>query len=514
MSVLKSTRDGKAVAYKLGDSVTIGSGLAAQINIPNGNLAPRHCQIARTAQGFVVSDVSGGPGTYVNGKKIQQHLLKDRDVIQIGTERFSFAAQAGENTARIAGGPPPAASAKSSGATARVAVPAAAAAAAPARSGNTARMAAAPPPAASPTKTTRSVERIVSAPPPPPTQRMPAASTGRVPTGAVKTTSGRMGKAGGSTRKMTARMAAASAGIKTERAAIALPTTRKGKLIALGGALGVAGLIGILVMVKMREVNPEQVKKDLAAAIDQINKLPKDQIRSKYQKTKELIDDPLYQKYGAGIYLRLTKAYQQLEEQVRNLDKADKEVKPFLGDYALAKKDPEAYDKKSQALYDTANALLGNYGSTLYQAELEKIRDELKVFIGNKGNDNWEKHYYELGAQVQKKMKEEHDYAGAYKLVDEFGTQWKEADDPQLHKKLEEEQRGRAVREADAHVEKAIRDHRNALKDDDAGKKEDTWKVLEASKAGLSGEKFKKSLDKLEAYLREHASKSPKPEKK
>jgi hypothetical protein len=343
---------------------------------------------------------------------------------------------------------------------------------------------------------------------------MPAASTGRVPTGAVKTASGRMGKAGGSTRKMTARMAAASAGIKTERAAIALPTTRKGKLIALGVAFGVAGLIGILVMIKMREVNPEQVKRDLAAAIEGINKLPKDQIRSKAQRMKELIDDPLYQKYGAGIYLKLTRDYPRLDEQVQTLNKADKEVKPFLGDYALAKKDPEVYDKKSQALYDTANALLGNYSTTIYCAELEKIRDELKAFNNNKGSDTWEKHYYELGAQVQKKMKDEHDYAGAYKHVDEFGAQWKEADDPQLHKKLEEEQRGRIIREGDAHVDKAVRDHKNALKDEDSTKKDEALKALEASKAGLSGEKFKKSLEKLEAYLREVAAKAPKTEKK
>ena len=87
MGILKGKRDGQPVAFRLDrEAIVLGSAHDCQIRIPDA--APRHCQIIRMANGFVLRDLSGATGTFVNGKKVKEHLLGDRDVIQLGSERL------------------------------------------------------------------------------------------------------------------------------------------------------------------------------------------------------------------------------------------------------------------------------------------------------------------------------------------------------------------------------------------------------------------------------------------
>src|SRR6185436_16128128 len=154
MGLLKAKRNGQLVAYRLDKAaVIVGSGENCNIRVPDAGLVTRHCQILKMENGYVLRDMSGEVGTFVNGKKVKEHLLTDRDLIQVGKERFTFSESAGENTARVAVSvaPPPAAkpptARASSGNTGRVAAPPPAAVA-PVRSGNTSRRVAAQPPAA------------------------------------------------------------------------------------------------------------------------------------------------------------------------------------------------------------------------------------------------------------------------------------------------------------------------------------------------------------------------------
>src|SRR5436853_6380503 len=136
MGLLKTKRDGKLVAYRLDKAaVIVGSGENCNIRVADAGLVARHCQILKMENGFVLRDMSGEVGTFVNGKKVKEHLLSDRDLIQVGKERFTFSISEGENTARVAVSVAPGtASVPKSGNTGRVA------AAPAARSGNTSRM--------------------------------------------------------------------------------------------------------------------------------------------------------------------------------------------------------------------------------------------------------------------------------------------------------------------------------------------------------------------------------------
>jgi predicted component of type VI protein secretion system len=103
MAVLKVKRDGKLAAYRLDKAaVILGSGDTCNIRVADMGLVARHCQILKMENGFVLRDMSGDVGTYVNGKKVKEHLLSDRDLIQAGKERFTFSISEGENTARMA----------------------------------------------------------------------------------------------------------------------------------------------------------------------------------------------------------------------------------------------------------------------------------------------------------------------------------------------------------------------------------------------------------------------------
>src|SRR5262245_48032714 len=112
MGVLKAKRNGQLVAYRLDKAaVIVGSGEACNIRVPDAGLVTRHCQILKMENGYVLRDMSGDVGTFVNGKKVKEHLLSDRDLIQVGKERFTFSVSAGENTSRVAVSVAPAAKA-------------------------------------------------------------------------------------------------------------------------------------------------------------------------------------------------------------------------------------------------------------------------------------------------------------------------------------------------------------------------------------------------------------------
>jgi hypothetical protein len=137
-----------------------------------------------------------------------------------------------------------------------------------ATTGNTSRrVAAAPPPAAAPSR--GNTGRIAA---PPPAAEAPRGGTQRVNKGTQKLqkTTGRVEQAGG-TKKITARTAAAM-GYQTSRSTFAMPSTRKGKLIAVGAVLFIGLLGGVMYMIKSAQVDPEKVKREMADQMQAINK--------------------------------------------------------------------------------------------------------------------------------------------------------------------------------------------------------------------------------------------------
>lgn len=72
------------------DAIVLGRSSVCDISLVSPEVAPIHCMLVRVAEGWKLRDCSGRPGTRVNGKTVQEVLIDDGDIIQVGA--FSFQA--------------------------------------------------------------------------------------------------------------------------------------------------------------------------------------------------------------------------------------------------------------------------------------------------------------------------------------------------------------------------------------------------------------------------------------
>jgi len=489
MGVLKAKRNGQLVAYRLDKAaVIVGSGEACNIRVPDAGLVTRHCQILKMENGYVLRDMSGEVGTYVNGKKVKEHLLTDRDLIQVGKERFTFSESAGENTARVAVSvaPPAATPAAKTGATTR-------AVAAPARSGNTGRIAAEPP---------RKTERMDPARPatarmnPPPAAEAPGRSTQRVHKGGTDRVQKTTGRVTGGTKKITARTAAAM-GYQTSRSTFAMPSTRKGKLIAVGGVLFILALGGGLYGIKAGQIDPDKVKETMARQVKEINtKFKPDQAIEIDNALEAILNEhePV-KKYVAQMYANIEKDHTKVHQIASDLKKAQKEVNPFFSKFAQMKAKPDDLKANAQKLYDECRSLIDSHGSSALGDKLREIQTELKTILEAKGG-GWEPEFPPLQREVQS-MAKKGEIAQAAVKINEFGVKHNEKDVLELFNKLKE-QRDFLDRESMAHVNREVTKATKELATEGA-KKDEIKKKLEAFLPGLEG--YKKALEKLTTYI-------------
>ena len=81
---------GKAFALPPQGKVILGRSKDASITIPDINLSRAHCAVAATPEGYMLEDLESTNGTYVNGKRVQQVLLRESDRIVLGETEMEF----------------------------------------------------------------------------------------------------------------------------------------------------------------------------------------------------------------------------------------------------------------------------------------------------------------------------------------------------------------------------------------------------------------------------------------
>lgn len=482
MGLLKTKRDGKLVAYRLDKAaVIVGSGDSCNIRVTDAGLVARHCQILKMENGFVLRDMSGEVGTFVNGKKVKEHLLSDRDLIQLGKERFTFSLSEGENTARVAVSVAPAAAPAKSGNTGRMA-------AAPAKSGSTGRVAAVPAPKTERAEAAGRNTGRIAAPPAEGSGR----STQRVNKSTQRTAA--VQKTTGSTKKITARTAAGM-GYATERKTFAMPSTPKGKMIAAGGVLGILLIGAGLWFLNSQKIDPDKIKEEMAKELSELRKFKPDQVMeidAGFEKI--LANHEEHKKYVLQMYTNIDKEHTKVHQIADTLRKASKDVKPFTDKYAALKAKGE-HKAQAQTLYDECKSLNDSHGNTVFGTQLQDILKELQGVLADTG-PSWEQGMVGLQSEVRAAAKKG-DFVGATKTIAEYGEKFKEREVGELFKKLEE-QRSFLKRESVAFVN---REAVKAQKDisTEGAKKDEVKKRLEGFKPGLEG--YKDALDKLEAAI-------------
>ena len=81
---------GKALALPPEGKVILGRSQHAHITIPDANLSRSHCAITAMGQGYRIEDMSSTNGTTVNGKRIDQAILREGDRIVLGETEIEF----------------------------------------------------------------------------------------------------------------------------------------------------------------------------------------------------------------------------------------------------------------------------------------------------------------------------------------------------------------------------------------------------------------------------------------
>lgn len=221
------------------------------------------------------------------------------------------------------------------------------------------------------------------------------------------------------------KVARAHAGAPLRRTGPPMAGSRKKpnlKLIAIVAVASIVAIIGILFGILSGQVDPEKVKAELKAKIDEIEKLGPDQVIEKHKRLKELQANPAYKVEICGA---VRKALDSAEEAARRpaeiQQKADEDAKPFIEKYPGT----SGLDQtKAQNLLDQVSSLIADYLTTTHGPKLEEIKKELLSWLeANTSTDSPE------GAWPEKKRESDRlakdgDYKRASKIVEDFERQY------------------------------------------------------------------------------------------
>jgi hypothetical protein len=78
--------------YQLGPRTSIGRVRENEISIPKPSVSRKHAVIAQTPEGYVITDLDSGNGTFVNDQRVKTRKLEDGDRVRLGDRAFVFRA--------------------------------------------------------------------------------------------------------------------------------------------------------------------------------------------------------------------------------------------------------------------------------------------------------------------------------------------------------------------------------------------------------------------------------------
>jgi PAS domain-containing protein len=89
-ATLIATEGNPPQQYRLGPRTSIGRVKDNEICVPTPSISRKHAVIALTPEGYVLTDLESGNGTFLNDERIKMSKLKDGDRIRLGTHDFVF----------------------------------------------------------------------------------------------------------------------------------------------------------------------------------------------------------------------------------------------------------------------------------------------------------------------------------------------------------------------------------------------------------------------------------------
>ncbi|GAB1265953.1 hypothetical protein NBRC116493_18320 [Aurantivibrio infirmus] len=94
MPYLRHFANGSPIgAVELGEAVTIGRHNTNTIVLDDGTVSGEHAMVKAHGDLYVMVDCNSTNGILFNGKRVDEHVFADGDVIAIGTHEFEFVHQ-------------------------------------------------------------------------------------------------------------------------------------------------------------------------------------------------------------------------------------------------------------------------------------------------------------------------------------------------------------------------------------------------------------------------------------
>jgi len=84
ISVFENEVHQKTVELRVG-AVSIGRTVDSDIHIKDSTISSQHAKIVTYFEASYIEDLDSTNGTFVNGKRVQKHILNPGDVISVGT---------------------------------------------------------------------------------------------------------------------------------------------------------------------------------------------------------------------------------------------------------------------------------------------------------------------------------------------------------------------------------------------------------------------------------------------
>jgi len=76
--------------YRLGPRTSLGRVRDNEISIQKPSVSRKHAVIALTPEGYVITDLDSGNGTFVNDERVKTRKLQDGDRVRLGDRAFVF----------------------------------------------------------------------------------------------------------------------------------------------------------------------------------------------------------------------------------------------------------------------------------------------------------------------------------------------------------------------------------------------------------------------------------------
>lgn len=100
--VIQGEEEGREIELTQGQ-VTMGRGADNDLVFPDIACSRRHCLLEERGGDYVVTDLGSGNGTVVNGRRVQNSVLRDGDEIEIGSTILQFNLPSAAKGPRVAG---------------------------------------------------------------------------------------------------------------------------------------------------------------------------------------------------------------------------------------------------------------------------------------------------------------------------------------------------------------------------------------------------------------------------